>query len=134
MWFPCMRSALAGSYVHMANIDVGFAQDRADAPDHTWFIGVAAEEDVALGYEFCPIATYSNDTWLIMHHRSTYHLHILVSSAGFARVGSSIAIDIQEAYSYVIVKLCWHRRFLFNYIQLPLLCYQWRINNVDMRI
>src|SRR5712691_1790965 len=118
----------------MANIDVGFTQYRPYATDHSWLIGVATEENIALRYKLCPIAANTHDTWLTMHHRSAQHLHALIARAGLACKGCSISVGAQHTQRHQIGELCWCSGLLLNDLQSPLLCQQLRVNHIDMCI
>ena len=71
----------------MANIDIGFAQHCPYAADHPRLVGIAAEENIALGDKFSPIATYADNTGFPLHHCSAQKLHVFIAGAWLACKG-----------------------------------------------
>src|SRR6266849_9611056 len=102
-----MGGAYTGTHVHVANIHVRFTQDGANTSDHARLIRVATKKDISLRYKFSPITANTHDTWFIMHHRSAYHLDIVVTRSGLSRERRAIAISMHKAYGDKVSKLGW---------------------------
>ena len=69
----------ARTNVHMADIDVNFTQFCTHASDHAWFVKIAAEEDVTLWYELCPVAPNAHNTRFVTHYRTAKCIYMLVA-------------------------------------------------------
>src|SRR5579885_3263718 len=90
------------SDIHVANIDVGFAQYGAHTSDHAGLIRVAAKEDISFRDKLCPIASYLHNARSTMHYRTAQYLHVFIAGAWFAREGRGVAVGIQYAHRHQV--------------------------------
>src|SRR5215472_5180696 len=118
-WMGCAHN---WSHVHVTDVDARLTQNSSHAAYHAGLVGIAAEEDIAFRYKFCPVATNLHDTRLAVHDRAAKDLHVLVARAGLASEGRGVAVSTQHTQRYHVSKLGRCAGFLLEDLQPALLC------------